>query len=165
MKFVLIDHIVEQTADRIVAIKQVSLAEEYLQDHFPSFPVLPGVMMIEAMAQAARAMLAPRGNPRLVLGEVKALKFGNMVRPGEQLEIEVELVKDVGDCSYVCRGTGRVRRASQPQGAASGDATAVSGRFTMRPVRGGEGLRTEGSSGFRVPGFESLSGGDAIRDL
>ncbi|MCL4209923.1 MAG: hypothetical protein KJZ68_04625, partial [Phycisphaerales bacterium] len=73
MKFVLIDHIVEQTADRIVAVKQVSLAEEYLQDHFPSFPVLPGVLMIEAMTQAARAMLAPRGNPRLVLGEVKAL--------------------------------------------------------------------------------------------
>lgn len=143
MKFVLIDHIVEQTADRIVAIKQVSLAEEYLQDHFPSFPVLPGVLMIEAMTQAARAMLAPRGNPRLVLGEVKALKFGNMVRPGEQLEIEVGLVKDAGDGSYVCRGAGRVRRAGQAQTDAAGDATAVSGRFTMRPVSEWVARRTE----------------------
>lgn len=140
MKFVLIDHIVEQSSDRIVAVKQVSLAEEYLQDHFPSFPVLPGVMMIEAMAQAARAMLAPRGNPRLVLGEAKSLKFGNMVRPGEQLEIEVELVKDDGDGSFVCKGTGRVRRPGQIGSVTPGDATAVSGRFTMRPVKsGGEG--------------------------
>ena len=50
MRFSLIDAIIEQSPDRIVAVKQVSLAEEYLADHFPSFPVLPGVMMIEAIA-------------------------------------------------------------------------------------------------------------------
>ncbi|MHC4421726.1 MAG: hotdog family protein, partial [Planctomycetota bacterium] len=76
MKFNLLDTILDQGPDRIVAIKHVSLAEEYLADHFPTFPVLPGVMMVETMVQAARRMLADRGDPRLVLGDVRALKFG-----------------------------------------------------------------------------------------
>ena len=52
MKFNLIDSIIELSDTRIVAVKQVSLAEEYLADHFPTFPVLPGVMMLEALTQA-----------------------------------------------------------------------------------------------------------------
>src|SRR5262249_9634909 len=95
MKFLLIDDILEQSDQRLVALKQVSLAEEYLGDHFPGFPVLPGVMMVEAMAQAARTMLAPRGDAQLVLGEVKALKFGNFVRPGQALRVEVVLDKQL----------------------------------------------------------------------
>ena len=54
MKFGLIDRIVELArGERIVAVKAVSLAEEYLADHFPTFPVLPGVLMLEGMAEAA----------------------------------------------------------------------------------------------------------------
>ena len=130
MKFELIDRVLEQTDDRIVAVKYVSLAEEYLQDHFPSFPVLPGVMMIETMVQAARRLLAGRGDARLVLGEVKTLKFASFVRPGEALEVEVALVKPPESGVFLCRGTGRVRRFEE-------DAveTAVSGRFTMRSIR------------------------------
>jgi 3-hydroxyacyl-[acyl-carrier-protein] dehydratase len=132
MKFHLIDSVVEQSADRIVAIKQVSLAEEYLADHFPSFPILPGVLMIEAMVQAARQLLmdrTPRDRP-LVLGEVKSLKFGNMVRPGEALVVEVSIHSANEDGSFSFKGTGRVRRTQE---ALNGEmATAVSGRFTMR---------------------------------
>ncbi len=131
MKFHLIDTVLEQSPDRIVAIKQVSLAEEYLADHFPTFPVLPGVLMVEAMVQAARRMLADRGDPRLVLGEVRGLKFGSFVRPGEALLVEVTLKSDTGDGEYVCRGTGRVLRHDTERS----DETAVSGRFTMRPIR------------------------------
>ena len=131
MKFHLIDTVLEQSPDRIVAIKQVSLAEEYLADHFPTFPVLPGVLMVEAMVQAARHMLADRGDPRLVLGEVRGLKFGSFVRPGEALLVEVTLKSDTGDGEYVCRGTGRVLRHDTERS----DETAVSGRFTMRPIR------------------------------
>lgn len=134
MKFHLIDTILEQSSERIVALKQVSLAEEYLADHFPSFPVLPGVLMIEAMVQAARAML-PKETP-LVLGEVKALKFGNMVRPGEALVVEVTLTKKQDDGSFVCKGTGTVRRNGPGNGAGDVEAqAAVSGKFTMRPAR------------------------------
>lgn len=142
MKFDLLDHIIEQTPERIIAVKQVSLAEEYLGDHFPTFPVLPGVMMVETMVQAARRMLADRGDGRLVLGEVKALKFGSMVRPGEALEVEVTLSKELADGCYACKGVGCVRPASQASGETSssgggngGGETSVSGRFTMRPVR------------------------------
>ena len=53
MKFSLVDRILElQPPERIVAVKAVSMAEEYLADHFPTFPVLPGVMMLESMADA-----------------------------------------------------------------------------------------------------------------
>lgn len=130
MRFVLIDHIIERTPERIVAVKQVSLAEEYLADHFPTFPILPGVLMVEAMVQAARAMIG--GDATLVLGEVRALKYGNMVRPGEALEVEVTLQKRNEDGSFACKGSGRVRRAGA---SAASDDVAVSGRFSMRPVR------------------------------
>jgi 3-hydroxyacyl-[acyl-carrier-protein] dehydratase len=132
MKFRLIDSILEQSPERIVAVKQVSLAEEYLADHFPSFPILPGVLMLETMVQAARAMLADQPGQPLVLGEVRALKYGNMVRPGEALEVEVMLQTRNGDGSFACKGNGRVRRAGAT---VASDDVAVSGKFTLRPVR------------------------------
>ena len=136
VKFRLIDTILEQSPEHIVAVKQVSLAEEYLADHFPSFPVLPGVMMIEAMVQAARELLSANDSAvPLVLGEVKALKFGNMVRPGEALEVEVTLSKQNDDGSYACKGVGIVRKRGGANDATSEPDTAVSGKFTMRPVK------------------------------
>ncbi len=136
MKFTLLDKVLERTPERIVAAKQVSLAEEYLADHFPTFPVLPGVMMIETMAQAARSLLADRHDGRLVLGQVKALKFGSMVRPGEVLVVEVTVQKEQEDGSYACKGVGTVHRPHRTtQGSADDGETAVSGRFTMRPLK------------------------------
>ena len=132
MKFDLIDTVLDQSPDRIVAVKRVDPAEDYLADHFPTFPIMPGVLMVETMVQAARRMLASRGDARLVLGQVKALKFGNFVRPNETLEVEVTLHKDLGDGVYACRGTGVVRRLNAQNNAGE---TAVSGRFTMRPIR------------------------------
>src|SRR5687767_12377049 len=137
MKFQLIDKIIEHSPDRIVALKHVTLAEEYLADHFPSFPVLPGVLMIEAMAKGARALLSERhpSNAQLVLGEVKALKFGQLVRPGEALEVEVTLHQSLDDGAYLCKGSGRVRRPTEGSNSTSAGQTAVSGRFTMRPLK------------------------------
>ena len=127
MKFTLIDQLLECGPVRAVALKNVSASEEYLADHFPSFPVLPGVFMLEAMVQAARAVLEERGLNRMMLGEVRALRYGTFVRPGESLQVEVDLVKE-GDDQFSFKGNGlRVR----PGTAAEPD-TAVSGRFTMR---------------------------------
>lgn len=135
MHFCLLDRIIEQSDDRIVTIKQVSASEEYLQDHFPAFPVLPGVFMVESLVQAARALLAKRPEcaaQRLVLGGVRAVKYGSFVRPGETLRVEVSLAKVNPDGSFDFKGEGTVIRspaaADEPQ-------VAVSGRFTMRPIQ------------------------------
>ena len=92
MRFVLIDRIIEQDLRRIVAVKAVSAAEEYLADHFPGFAVLPGVMMLEAMTQAARHLartLQPQVTRPWVLAEVRGLRYGTLVRPGQVLQVEV----------------------------------------------------------------------------
>src|ERR1051325_6749998 len=97
MHFDLVDRVLEQSSDRIVTLKHITAAEEYLQDHFPTFPVLPGVMMLEAMVQAGRRMLQDKSKKPLVLGRVRALKYGRFVKPGSTLRVEVTLHKDNGD--------------------------------------------------------------------
>ena len=94
MKFVLIDKITELTPGKsLKAVKAVSLAEEYLADHFPDYPVLPGVMMIEALTQAA-AMLVHATNDfshsMVTLAEVKNAKYKSFVKPGNSLEISID---------------------------------------------------------------------------
>ena len=96
MKFNLIDKIESISDQKIVATKYVSLAEEYLADHFPTFPVLPGVMMLEALTQAAGWVLHKRFNfakSMAVLKEARNVKYGNFVAPGNHLRVEVELNK------------------------------------------------------------------------
>jgi 3-hydroxyacyl-[acyl-carrier-protein] dehydratase len=97
VKFNLIDKIEQLSDQRIVAVKQVSLAEEYLADHFPSFPVLPGVLMLEAVTQAAGWLLHHRRSfacSMAVLKEAKNVKYGQFVAPGNSLRLQVEWVKD-----------------------------------------------------------------------
>ena len=139
MRFDLVDRVVEQSPDRIVTLKNITAAEEYLQDHFPTFPVLPGVMMLEAMVQAARRLISAddASRSRWVLGGVRGVKYGAFVRPGETLRVEVTLKAppEPGAEEIECKGVASV---ADPSG---GEARqAVSGRFTLRPLRVGAGM-------------------------
>jgi 3-hydroxyacyl-[acyl-carrier-protein] dehydratase len=148
LRFELIDRVLEHGPDRLVAVKNVSAAEEYLGDHFPGFPVLPGVMMLEALVQAGRRLveLLPRddagaaagsqgdspGAP-LVVADVRNLRYAAMVRPGQSLRVEVTL-RGRDERGWDFAGTGTVE-----------DQVAVQGRFRLAPlaVPGGR----EGGSG------------------
>ena len=96
MKFNLIDKVEQISDTRLVAVKYVSLAEEYLADHFPTFPVLPGVMMLEAITQAAGWLLHHRSRfakSMAILKEAKNVKYGSFVAPGNFLRVEIEYLK------------------------------------------------------------------------
>lgn len=96
VKFNLVDKIEQLSDERIVAVKYVSLAEEYLADHFPTFPVLPGVMMVEAAVQAAGWLMHHRtgfAKSMAVLKEARNVKYGQFVAPGNFLRVEVDILK------------------------------------------------------------------------
>jgi len=96
VKFNLIDKIEAISDTRLVGVKYVTLAEEYLADHFPTFPVLPGVMMLEAITQAAAWLLYRATDfecSMAVLKEARNIKYGTFVAPGNFLRVEVELNK------------------------------------------------------------------------
>ena len=95
--FLLIDRIVEfERAKRAVAIKNVTINEPYFQGHFPGHPIMPGVLVVEAMAQAgAVLMLAEipdRQTKLAVFTGIDNAKFRRQVVPGDQLRIEVDVL-------------------------------------------------------------------------
>lgn len=97
MRFILIDKIVRcRAGERIVTSKSLSLAEEYLGDHFPTFPVLPGVLMVEAMVQSAAWLVRVTedfAHSMIVLRVAKNVSYGSFLAPGGQLEYEIEPVR------------------------------------------------------------------------
>lgn len=94
MKFILVDRIlVMEPPTRIVTCKALTLAEEYLADHFPAFPVMPGVLMLEAMVQSAAWLVRATQDFRhsmIVLEEAKNISYRSFVSPGRTLELSVE---------------------------------------------------------------------------
>jgi len=110
VKFNLIDKVESLSDDKIVAVKYVTLAEEYLADHFPTFPVLPGVMMLEAITQAAGWLLHHRtkfAKSMAILKEAKNVKYGSFVAPGNFLRVEIEYLKptDAGGATFKAIGS------------------------------------------------------------
>lgn len=95
--FLLIDKIVSISKEKVVAIKNVSANEPFFMGHFPQVAVMPGVLQVEAMAQASGVILSQfeEFNAKKHIGLLAAVenaKFKMPVRPGDQLEIEAELV-------------------------------------------------------------------------
>ncbi|HEY4308496.1 MAG TPA: 3-hydroxyacyl-ACP dehydratase FabZ family protein [Pirellulales bacterium] len=96
MRFTLIDQIIDLTpGEKITAVKNLSLAEEYLADHFPGFPVMPGVLMLEAMTQASAWLIRASedfAHSTVVLQEARNVKFANFLQPGQTLTITAEIL-------------------------------------------------------------------------
>ncbi len=95
--FLLVDRIEELEPDRIVGIKNVTITEPFFPGHFPDFPVMPGVLIIESMAQVAGVLvlsqIPDRKNKLVLLATVEEAKFRRPVRPGDQLRIEMKVAK------------------------------------------------------------------------
>ncbi|MGA3187079.1 MAG: 3-hydroxyacyl-ACP dehydratase FabZ [Bryobacteraceae bacterium] len=93
----LVDRIEELEEERVVGIKNVTINEPFFTGHFPDFPVMPGVMIIEAMAQVAGILVLssiPERKTKLVLlAAVNEAKFRKPVVPGDQLRIEMKVLK------------------------------------------------------------------------
>ncbi len=95
--FLLIDRIVEfERGKRLVAIKNVTINEPFFQGHFPDFPIMPGVLVIEAMAQAGAIIMMgempDRDKKLAVFTGIDKAKFRRPVTPGDQLRIEVKVL-------------------------------------------------------------------------
>jgi 3-hydroxyacyl-[acyl-carrier-protein] dehydratase len=97
MRFLLLDAIQSyEPGVQLTAIKNVAMSEEYLADHFPEFPVLPGVFMLEAATQAAAWLLRLSENfahSVITLKEVRNIKYAGFVPPGHTLKVTVAVVK------------------------------------------------------------------------
>jgi 3-hydroxyacyl-[acyl-carrier-protein] dehydratase len=123
MKFYLVDRIQSlQVGKSIVTIKALSLAEEYLADHFPAFPVLPGVLMLEAMVQSAAWLVRATqefAKSIIVLNAARNLRYASFVAPGKILRCQLEAV-EIGSDSAKFKGLCTVE-----------DRQAVSGRLEL----------------------------------
>ncbi len=123
MKFLQLEAITELVpGERIVAKRTLHANEDYLRDHFPLFPVMPGVLMLEALYQASCFLIRATDNFEssvLSMAEVRNVKFADFVEPGDTIEIRAEIVKNEPD------------RVSIKAAGTKGDSTTVSARLVI----------------------------------
>jgi len=135
--FMLIDRVIEfEESKRLVAIKNVTFNEPFFQGHFPGYPLMPGVLIVEAMAQAGGLImmhsLADREKKLVVFTGIEGAKFRRPVTPGDQLRIEVDVLsmrtragriqgkafvdgKLACEATLTCSVVPRVRQAKSPE--------------------------------------------------
>ena len=129
--FLLLDRIVEWEKDaRLVALKNVTANEPFFQGHFPHFAVMPGVLVIEAMAQACAMLgllsLGQKNDGRHVyyFAGIDGARFKRPVRPGDRLVFEIEQVR-------LSRGLGKFKAVARVDGAVAAEAELL---CVLRPV-------------------------------
>ena len=117
--FVMVDRVTKIEGNRIVAVKNVSINEPYFQGHFPGHPIMPGVLQLESMAQAAGILMIKRAeavNQIAYFMAADQVKWRKPVFPGDVLVIEVELTKSrgkIGKASGVCKVGGEIVSEAQ----------------------------------------------------
>ena len=119
MKFMLVDKIEKlQAGKEITVSKNLSLAEEYLADHFPSFPVLPGVLILQVAIEAGSWLVRVTNDfsqSVITLKEASQIRYGNFVAPGQRLTVTVK-VKEMGPDSSRFQARGGLWRSSDATG-------------------------------------------------
>ena len=111
MRWIWIDKFLEfESGKRAVALKNVTLAEEHLHDHFPGFPVMPESLMIEAMAQTAGILVgeAKKFDEKVILAKVKKAVFYHYVKPGDSLRLEAKIETIAPEAAST---SGKIKRA------------------------------------------------------
>lgn len=129
MRFNLIDRIVEvQPGKSLRAVKNLTLAEEYLADHFPTFPVMPGVLMLQTLVEAGAWLLRLTEDYQhsvIVLREARNVKYGSFMEPGKQMQISVELVESDAE-------TATLKGKGEAEGTTTVAARLVLARYNLR---------------------------------
>jgi len=113
MRWIWIDKFLEfESGKRAVALKNVTLAEEHLHDHFPGFPVMPECLMIEAMAQTAGILVgeARKFQEKVILAKIKKAAFFHYVRPGDTITLHAEIESIAPEAAST---EGEIRRGEQ----------------------------------------------------
>lgn len=106
--FLFVDKIVDRTENSIKTTLKVTGQEDFFKGHFPGNPIMPGVLLQEALFQTGAALMAGRAGGGLgVVTRVQNAKFKNMVRPGDELHMEVELTESISNAHYM-KGTTKV---------------------------------------------------------
>jgi 3-hydroxyacyl-[acyl-carrier-protein] dehydratase len=127
--------------ERIVATRTLREGEDYLRDHFPLFPVMPGVMMLEALFQASCWLIRATENFEhsiISLDEVRNVKFADFMEPGQLLTVTAEIIKSENN-SVTLKASGQ-----------RGDVVAVSGRLIL-------GKRNLGNEGEQLAALDEYS--------
>jgi 3-hydroxyacyl-[acyl-carrier-protein] dehydratase len=120
MQFFLLDRIVSCEPGKVLrGTKRLTLGEDYLADHFPKFPVMPGVLMLQALVEAGSWLLRLTDDFKssvVVLRAVKSVKFGSMMKPGKAMDVSVEMTGRDGpkvDCKARGECAGVLTAAAQ----------------------------------------------------
>jgi 3-hydroxyacyl-[acyl-carrier-protein] dehydratase len=129
MRFHLVDRIEEvQSGRSLRAVKNLTLGEEYLADHFPGFPVMPGVLMLQALVEAGAWLLRATDDfchSIVVLREARGVKYGSFMEPGRRMTITVEVAERDG-------GTATVKGKGESEGQTTVSARLVLAGYNLR---------------------------------
>ena len=142
--FLLVDRVLElEPGRRAVALKNVSVNEPFFSGHYPDFPIMPGVLILEALAQAAALMMYPhvdRTRRLPVLAGIDGARFRRMVRPGDSLRLEVEMRR-------ARAGIGVVAGRALVDGEVACEAEFLFGVRQVNPPQGGADAGVAGAAG------------------